>query len=60
MSSPSPAPAVGVRELTLAEAINEALREELRRDPAVFLIGEDIAEAGHPFKLLAGLVEEFG
>src|SRR6185436_16120326 len=61
MSSPSLAPAAaGVRELTLAEAINEALREELRRDPTVFLIGEDIAEAGHPFKLLAGLVEEFG
>src|SRR6478735_3881107 len=59
MSSPS-AVAVGVRELTLAQAINEALREELRRHPTVFGIGEDIAEAGHPFKLLAGLVDEFG
>src|SRR5215208_5460610 len=59
MSSPS-AVAVGTRELTIAQAVNEALAEELRRDPTVFLIGEDIAEAGHPFKVLAGLVAEFG
>src|SRR6266851_1028568 len=49
-----------VRELTLAQAIREALAEEMRRDPRVFLIGEDVAEAGHPFKVLTGLVEEFG
>jgi pyruvate/2-oxoglutarate/acetoin dehydrogenase E1 component len=49
-----------VRELTFAQAVNEALAEELRRDPTVFLIGEDVAEAGHPFKVLTGLVEEFG
>ncbi len=48
------------RELTFAEAINEALAEELRRDPRVFIIGEDVAEAGTPFKVLSGLVEEFG
>src|SRR3954465_11902908 len=59
MSSPS-AVAVGTRELTIAQAVNEALAEELRRDPTVFLIGEDIVEAGHPFKVLAGLVAEFG
>jgi pyruvate dehydrogenase E1 component beta subunit len=52
--------ASGTRELTLSQAVNEALAEELRRDPTVFLIGEDVAEAGHPFKVLAGLVEEFG
>src|SRR5579862_3522455 len=49
-----------VRELTLAQAIREALAEEMRRDPRVFILGEDIAEAGHPFKVLTGLVEEFG
>ena len=49
-----------VRELTLAEAIREALAEELRRDSRVFILGEDIAEAGHPFKVLTGLVSEFG
>jgi pyruvate dehydrogenase E1 component beta subunit len=50
----------GARELTFGEAIREALAEELRRDPRVFMIGEDIAEAGTTFKVLNGLVEEFG
>ena len=59
MSSPS-AVAAPSRELTIAQAVREALAEELRHDPTVFLIGEDIAEAGHPFKVLAGLVDEFG
>ncbi len=48
------------RELTFGEAIREALAEELRRDPRVFMLGEDIAEAGTTFKVLNGLVEEFG
>jgi pyruvate dehydrogenase E1 component beta subunit len=59
MSSPS-AVAARTRTLTFAQAINEALAEELRRDPAVFVLGEDVAEAGTPFKVLSGLVEEFG
>jgi acetoin:2,6-dichlorophenolindophenol oxidoreductase subunit beta len=49
-----------VRQLTFGQAINEALAEELRRDPNVFMIGEDIAEAGTAFKVLEGLVQEFG
>ena len=53
-------PEVAVRELTLAEAVREALAEEMRRDPRVFIMGEDVAEAGTPFKVLSGLVEEFG
>ncbi|MBO6757184.1 MAG: alpha-ketoacid dehydrogenase subunit beta [Roseibium sp.] len=48
------------REITLSKAVNEAIAEEMRRDPTVFLIGEDVAEAGTPFKVLSGLVEEFG
>jgi pyruvate dehydrogenase E1 component beta subunit len=40
--------------------VREALAEEMRRDPTVFIIGEDVAEAGTPFKVLSGLVEEFG
>ena len=36
------------------KAINEALREEMRRDPTVFIIGEDVAEAGTPFKVCSG------
>ncbi len=50
----------GVREITLGQAIREALAEEMRRDPRVFIMGEDVAEAGTPFKVLSGLVEEFG
>src|SRR3954454_18455105 len=60
MSSPSVEKAAGTRTLTFAQAVNEALAEEMRRDPTVFIIGEDVAEAGTPFKVLAGLVEEFG
>src|SRR6266567_5117154 len=48
------------RELTFAQAIREALAEEMRRDPTVCIMGEDVAEAGTPFKVLSGLVEEFG
>jgi pyruvate dehydrogenase E1 component beta subunit len=40
--------------------VNEALAEEMRRDASVFIVGEDVAEAGTPFKVLSGLVEEFG
>src|SRR5262245_58062973 len=53
-------PETAVRELTLGEAVREALAEEMRRDSRVFICGEDIAEAGHPFKVLTGLVDEFG
>src|SRR6266700_7468115 len=48
------------RIITLSQAIREALAEEMHRDPHIFLLGEDVAEAGHPFKVLSGLVEEFG
>jgi pyruvate/2-oxoglutarate/acetoin dehydrogenase E1 component len=48
------------RELTFAQAVNEALAEEMRRDLRVCILGEDVAEAGTPFKVLSGLVEEFG
>jgi pyruvate/2-oxoglutarate/acetoin dehydrogenase E1 component len=48
------------RELTLGEAVREALTEEMRRDSRVFICGEDIAEAGTVFKVLTGLVDEFG
>ena len=59
LSDPGAASANG-RELNFGEAIREALAEELRRDPRVFIIGEDVAEAGSAFKVLNGLVEEFG
>lgn len=55
-----PETATQVRELTMGQAIKEALAEEMRRDPRVFIMGEDVAEAGTAFKVLTGLVDEFG
>ena len=49
-----------MREITLSKAVNEAIAEEMRRDDKIILLGEDVAEAGTPFKILSGLVEEFG
>ena len=57
---PETATQTEARELTFGEAIREALAEEMRRDSRVCIIGEDVAEAGTPFKVLSGLVEEFG
>jgi acetoin:2,6-dichlorophenolindophenol oxidoreductase subunit beta len=53
-------PKADTREISMGQAVREALAEEMRRDPTVFLIGEDVAEAGTPFKVLTGLVQEFG
>ncbi|MGH9737535.1 MAG: alpha-ketoacid dehydrogenase subunit beta [Candidatus Acidiferrales bacterium] len=53
-------PSATQRELTLGEAIKEALAEEMRRDPRVLIMGEDVAEAGTVFKVLSGLAAEFG
>src|SRR5271169_4028450 len=53
-------PEAAPREITFAEAVREALAEEMRRDSRVYILGEDVAEAGTPFKVLSGLVEEFG
>src|SRR5216684_7119108 len=55
-----PEQAVAERQLTMAEAVREALAEEMRRDSRVFVMGEDVAEAGTAFKVLSGLVQEFG
>ncbi|MFL5890407.1 MAG: alpha-ketoacid dehydrogenase subunit beta, partial [Solirubrobacteraceae bacterium] len=42
------------------EALNAALREEMQRDEAVFLMGEDIGVFNGAFKVTAGLLDEFG
>jgi pyruvate/2-oxoglutarate/acetoin dehydrogenase E1 component len=47
-------------ELRYRDALNAALREELRRDERVFLMGEDIGVFGGAFKVTDGLLEEFG
>ena len=50
-----------MRKITYREALREALREEMRRDPTVFLLGEDIGRYwGGAFKVTEGLAEEFG
>ena len=48
------------RVIRYREALNEALREELARDPSVILMGEDIGVFNGAFKVTAGLLEEFG
>jgi pyruvate dehydrogenase E1 component beta subunit len=49
-----------MREITYAEAIREALRQEMQHDERVFLIGEDLGVYGGAFGVTAGLLEEFG
>jgi len=49
-----------MREITYRDALKEGLREEMRRDERVFLLGEDIAEFGGTYKVTQGLLEEFG
>ena len=46
--------------LRYAEALNAALREEMRADPSVFIFGEDIGRYGGVFKVTRGLRDEFG
>ena len=47
-------------ETSMSQAIRDAIAEEMRRDETVFLLGEDVAEAGGVFKVLVGLASEFG
>jgi hypothetical protein len=46
--------------ITYLEAISQALREEMRRDRDVILLGEDIAQFGGAFKITRGFLDEFG
>lgn len=45
---------------TVREALNNAMREEMRRDPTVILMGCDVAVRGNPFGVTKGLLQEFG
>jgi 2-oxoisovalerate dehydrogenase E1 component len=56
---PAP-PAAGTRELTYAQAINEALHQEMARDATVFVLGEDVARIGGLFGVTKGLLDRFG
>ena len=53
-------PGTPAREMSYQEAIREALREEMRRDERVFLMGEDIAKHGGAFGVTRTLFDEFG
>jgi pyruvate dehydrogenase E1 component beta subunit len=48
------------REITLRDALNEAMSEEMRRDPDVFLLGEEVAEYNGAYKVSKGMLDEFG
>jgi pyruvate dehydrogenase E1 component subunit beta len=49
-----------MREISYRQALNEALAEELERDPNVFLMGEEVAEYNGAYKVSQGLLERFG
>jgi len=51
---------MNMREITYRQALNEALTEELARDPNVFLMGEEVAEYKGAYKVSQGLLERFG
>src|SRR5207253_7523249 len=46
--------------ITMREALNQAMREEMRRDEGVFLMGEEVAAYQGAYKVSKGLLEEFG
>ena len=49
-----------MRNITFSEAINEALREEMQKNPDIFIMGEDVGYAGGVRGVTKGLLEEFG
>ena len=49
-----------LREITFAQAVNEALQEEMQRDETVIVFGEDVAAAGGVYKLTEGILDRFG
>jgi len=49
-----------MREITFVEALNEALRQEMERDPSIIVMGEDVGVYGGVFGVTKGLLEKFG
>lgn len=49
-----------MREIQFREALREAMNEEMRRDPNVFLLGEEVAEYNGAYKVSQGMLDEFG
>ena len=50
----------GTREISFVEALNEAMHDEMQRDPSVFVMGEDVALTGGIFQTTKGLLDRFG
>jgi pyruvate dehydrogenase E1 component beta subunit len=46
--------------ITMREALNQAMKEEMRRDPSVFLVGEEVGQYQGAYKVTQGMVQEFG
>ncbi|QQR68552.1 MAG: pyruvate dehydrogenase complex E1 component subunit beta [Alphaproteobacteria bacterium] len=57
---PAPATVAGVRNQSVRDALRDAMAEEMRRDPTVFLMGEEVAEYQGAYKVSQGLLQEFG
>lgn len=49
-----------MREIQFREALREAMQEEMRRDPAVYLMGEEVAQYNGAYKVSQGMLDEFG
>lgn len=60
VSFQEPGTAGVTRQLSFTEALNEALAQEMERDPTVFVMGEDIGATGGIFQVTKGLIEKFG
>src|SRR5579859_3665158 len=58
--APEPTASGTSQTMTVREALRDAMAEEMRRDPAVFLMGEEVAEYQGAYKVSQGLLEEFG
>jgi len=49
-----------MRQIQFREALREAMNEEMRRDPSIFLMGEEVAEYNGAYKVSQGMLDEFG
>jgi pyruvate dehydrogenase E1 component beta subunit len=58
--APDWAPGTAMKTMTVREALREAMAEEMRRDPTVMLMGEEVGEYQGAYKISLGLLDEFG
>ena len=60
VNTSEPAPDASWEPITVRDALRDAMAEEMRRDPSVFVMGEEVAEYQGAYKVTRGLLEEFG